>query len=262
MPYAELGGLRLYYERAGGGDPELLFVHGWCCDRTAFQPQFDHFARTHAVTSLDLRGCGRSDRPEDGYGIRDLTDDVARFCGVVGIEQPVVVGHSLGGMIAVELGARYPSLPRALVLVDPGPIDPLPETVKFFDAAAEQLAGPRGEEVRRLWVEDMGARDEELARWIADLMCAVPLPVATAVVSRLNDWNGVGALGLCSLPTLLLRPRLAANPEALRLLEIKPDLEVGITVGAGHFHQLEVPDQVNAMIDRFLELAAGGSARS
>jgi pimeloyl-ACP methyl ester carboxylesterase len=255
MPYVEVDGLRLYYERAGQGGPELLFVHGWCCDRTAFQPQFDHFAQKHAVTALDLRGCGRSDRPADGYGVRDLTDDVAAFCHAVSIERPAVVGHSLGGMIAVELAARYPSLPRALVLVDPGPIDPTPETVRFFDAAADQLAGPEGEEVRRLWVEDMGARDVELARWIADLMSAVPLPTATAVIRNITAWDGVGALALCTIPTLLLRSELDAQTDALRLLAIKPDLTVGITVGAGHFHQLEVPDQVNAMIDRFLELA-------
>ena len=84
MPQADLAGLRLYYERAGSGDPELLFVHGWCCDRTAFQPQFDHFARTHAVTALDLRGCGRSDCPDDGYSIPELADDVAAFCAEVG----------------------------------------------------------------------------------------------------------------------------------------------------------------------------------
>jgi len=71
MPYADVDGLRLYYEQAGRGDPELLFVPGWCCDHTAFQPQLDHFSKTHAVTALDLRGCGRSDRPryrggEDG----------------------------------------------------------------------------------------------------------------------------------------------------------------------------------------------------
>ena len=56
MPHAELAGLSLYYERAGSGEPELLFVPGWCCDHTAFRPQFEHFARTHAVTALDLRG--------------------------------------------------------------------------------------------------------------------------------------------------------------------------------------------------------------
>jgi pimeloyl-ACP methyl ester carboxylesterase len=98
----------------------------------------------------------------------------------------------------------------------------------------------------------MGARDEELARRIADMMCAVPLPIATAVIRGVNAWNGVGALALCAVPTLLLRPGLDENPDAIRLRAIKPDLEVGITVGAGHFHQLEVPEQVNAMIERFL----------
>jgi hypothetical protein len=67
--------------------------------------------------------------------------------------------------------------------------------------------------------------------------------------------NGVGALSLCDIPTLLLRRSLGANSEAVRLLSIKPDIQVGITVGAGHFHQLEVPEQVNAMIERFLQLA-------
>jgi pimeloyl-ACP methyl ester carboxylesterase len=256
MPYAQLGELTLYYERAGSGEPELLFVHGWCCDHSAFQPQFDYFVRTHSVTALDLRGCGQSDCPETGYNIRDFADDLARFCAEVKIEKPAVIGHSLGGMIAVELAARYPLLPRALVLVDPGPIDPLPETVKFFDAAADQLEGPNGEEVRRLWVEGMGARDEGLARWIADLMCKVPLPIAAAVIRGVNVWNGVGALALCNVPTLLLRATLGPEPDAVRLHAIKPDLEVGITVGAGHFHQIEVPEQVNAMIERFLELTA------
>jgi pimeloyl-ACP methyl ester carboxylesterase len=98
----------------------------------------------------------------------------------------------------------------------------------------------------------MGARDEELARWIVEHMCAVPLPIATAVIRGLNDWNGVGAFALCTVPTLLLRRALGNDPDALRLSAIKPDLQVGITVGAGHFHQLEVPEQVNAMIERFL----------
>jgi len=254
MPYAELDGLRLYYERAGSGEPELLFVPGWCCDRTAFRPQFEHFAQAHAVTALDLRGCGESDRPEGGYTIPDFADDVARFCSHVGIDKPVVAGHSLGGMIAVELAARHPSVPAALVLVDPGPIDPLPETVEFFRSFVEELEGPNGEEVRRLYVQDMGALDEELAQWIADLMCSVPLPIAAAVIHGVNAWHGVAALALCNVPTLMLRSTLGPSPDAVRLRAIKPDLQVGITVGAGHFHQLEVPEQVNSMIERFIQL--------
>jgi pimeloyl-ACP methyl ester carboxylesterase len=255
VPYADLAGLRLYYERTGSGEPELLFVPGWCCDHTAFEPQFDHFARTHAVTSIDLRGCGRSDAPGEGYEIRDFADDLAELCAAVGIEKPVVVGHSLGGMIGVQLAARYPALPRALVLVDPGPIAPLPASVEFFRGFAEQLEGPTGEEIRREYVQDMGARDDELADWIVDLMCSVPLPIAAAVIRGVAAWNGREPLALCTVPVLMIRAELGETPDALRLREIKPDLEVGITVGAGHFHQLEVPDQVNAMIERFLALA-------
>jgi pimeloyl-ACP methyl ester carboxylesterase len=255
VPYADLAELRLYYERAGSGGRELLFVPGWCCDHSAFQPQFDHFAQTNTVTAIDLRGVGQSDAPDDGYGIRDLADDVAQFCSVVGIDQPVVVGHSLGGMIAVELGARYPALPSALVLVDPGPIDPLPDSVKFFASAPDYLAGPGGEDVRHMWVKDMGARDEDLARWIVDHMSAVPLPIATAVIRGVSEWNGVGALGVCEAPILLLLKGIDADRDPLRLRKIRPDIEVGVTVGAGHFHQLEVPEQVNAMIERFLALS-------
>ena len=255
LPYAELDGLTLYYERAGSGDPELLFVHGWCCDHTAFGPQFDHFAQTHMVTALDLRGCGRSDRPAGAYGVPDFADDLARFCTAVGIAKPVIVGHSLGGMIAVEFAAQHPSIARALVLVDPGPILPLPTTVEFFRSFAEKLAGPGGEDLRRTYVRDMGARDEALARWIVELMCAAPLPIAIDVIRGVVAWNGAHAFALCALPALVLRPRLNDDPEEFRLRSVKPDLEVGVTVGAGHFHQLEVPDQINAMIERFLAAA-------
>ena len=134
---------------------------------------------------------------------------------------------------------------------------PLPASVDFFRTFAGELAGPRGEEVRRRYVEDMGARDENLARWIADLMCTVPLPIAAAVVRGIYEWNGAEALALCAVPTLLLRARLDDHSDALRLRAIKPDIEIGITVGAGHFHQLEVPEQVNSMIERFLSVAVG-----
>jgi pimeloyl-ACP methyl ester carboxylesterase len=88
--------LKLYYEQAGSGDPPLVFIHGWCCDHTFFQPQFDHFKATHGVTALDLRGCGRSGQPRDGYDFHTFADDVAWLCGDLGIIRPVVIGHSMG----------------------------------------------------------------------------------------------------------------------------------------------------------------------
>src|SRR5688572_18816261 len=111
MPFATREGLNLYYEQAGSGEPPLLFVHGWCCDHTSYQPQRDHFGSNHSVTTLDLRGCGQSDTRADGYDIPAVADDIAWFCGEIGTVRPVVIGHSLGGMIGIDLAARHPDLP-------------------------------------------------------------------------------------------------------------------------------------------------------
>ena len=257
MPYARRDGLELYYERAGDGEPELLFVPGWCCDTTFFAPQLEHFAATSAVTAFDPRGCGRSSVPADGYDIPSLADDVAWLCAEVGISRPVVVGHSLGAMVAIELAARHPSVPLAVVADDPGPINPLPETMRIYEGFAEQMAGPAGEDVRRAWVEGAAGptANDELRAKIVETMCSVRLGTAAAVIRDLRMWNGVAALALCEVPLLLLCSHLGGSYDPSRLRPLKPDLHVGTTVGAGHFHQLEVPDQVNAMIERFLEVA-------
>jgi hypothetical protein len=86
---------------------------------------------------------------------------------------------------------------------------------------------------------------------------AVPLSVAAAGIRGIAAWNGVAALALCDAPLLLLRsaPEESHDNELARLLSLKPDIHVGLTVGAGHFHQLEVPDQVTPMIERFLHVA-------
>lgn len=256
MPYARRDDLSLFYEQEGSAEPPLVFVHGWCCDHSFFKPQFDHFKASHTVAALDLRGCGKSDRPTDGYDLPSLADDVAWLCDELGISRPIVVGHSLGGMIAIELAARHPSVPLAVVAVDPGPINPLPETQRVFEGFAAQLDGPAGEAVRRAWVEAIRTTDDsDQKRWIIETMCSVPLSVAAAGIRGVIGWNGIAALELCAVPLLVLRSRMGGDNDPARLLPLKPDLHFGVTVGAGHFHQLEVPEQVTPMIERFIQIA-------
>jgi len=259
MPYAQRDGVDLFYEQAGAGEPELVFVPGWCCGVTSFEPQVRHFRERHAVTAVELRGFARSSVADDGYDVPTLADDVAAVCAAAGIQRAVVCGHSLGGMVAIELGHRYPGLARAVIALDPGPIDPLPRSRRIYEAFAVQLAGPRAEDARRAWVEDgvVGpTADDAVRTHIVEMMCAAPLAAARGVIESITSWNGVGALALCEAPTLVVLSGTVGSNSPDRLRAINPAVEIGVTVGSGHCHQLEVPEQVNAMIERFLALAS------
>jgi pimeloyl-ACP methyl ester carboxylesterase len=264
VPFVEREGLRLHYVQDGEGDPPLLFVHGWCCDQSYFQPQYDHFRTSHAVAALDLRGCGLSSRPEDGYDIPTLTDDVAWLCSKLGIERPVVVGHSLGGMIAVDLAARHPDIPAAIVAVDPGPIDPTPQAVAMFGELLTQLRSPDGEQARRAYIDRDGifdpADDTARRREIVETMCAVPIEIASAVIQGVVEWNGVDAITQVRSPILVVLAGPGGSNAPHRLLAHKPDAHIGVTVGTGHFNQLEAADQVSSMIAKFLHVTAVSQA--
>lgn len=247
-------GVKLHYVDEGTGAPAFIFVHGWCCNYTFFQPQFDHFKSSHRVVAIDLRGCGASDKPKDGYDIPTLADDVAAVSSGLGLSRPVLVGHSLGGMIAIELAARHPLLVGAVVAVDPGPIDPLPETRQIFEALIAQLEGPDSDAARRAYVESlfMTTDDSDRRREIVETMCSVPRQVAVAVLRGVVAWNGVGPFMTATAPMLVLRSRPGGSNAPDRLLSLRTNIQIGVTVGSGHFHQLEVPEQVTPMIERFL----------
>jgi len=257
MPYATRNGVSLHYQQAGRGESPLVFVHGWCCDHTFFQPQFDAFQASHAVMTLDLRGCGRSDRSEDGYDIPTLADDVAWLCQDIGFSRPVVIGHSLGGMIALELAARHPSLPAAVIAADPGPIDPAPEDHAFFERFLAGLEGPDEAAVRLAFIEGsfLATDDADRKRGIIDTMCSIPAWVAVAGIRGVLAWDGLAALLHCDVPVLVMLSRTGGSNDPARLLVRKPDIQIGVTVGTGHFHQLEAPEQVNPMIERFVRVA-------
>ena len=85
--FVEHDGIRLAYDTAGRGDPPIVFVHGWACDRSYFAPQVEHFGARHAVAALDLRGHGESARPAAAPGVYEVeafADDVLAVAAAVG----------------------------------------------------------------------------------------------------------------------------------------------------------------------------------
>ncbi|HYI74182.1 MAG TPA: alpha/beta hydrolase [Gaiellaceae bacterium] len=257
MPYATRDGLKLYYEQVGAGTPPFVFVPGWCCDHTLFEPQVAHFGTRSSAVSYDLRGCGRSDGGDD-YEVATLADDLAWVCDELGVGRAIVVGHSLGALIAVELVARYPHLVAAIVAVDPGPFDPLPASRERFSALAARIRDPNEDDPRPEYVASMFRPGDDLARAarVATTMCSPTRETAASMLEGYLRWNGSAALAGCIVPMLVVLSSLAVQTsgsnDPARLLALKPDLEISAIVGAGHFLQLDAADQLTPMIERFV----------
>jgi pimeloyl-ACP methyl ester carboxylesterase len=256
MKHLVRDGVKLAYEETGSGSPPVVLVHGWTCDHTYFEPQREHFRSRHRVVSVDLRGHGESDKPKQEYSIAGFADDVAWLCGELGLERPIVVGHSMGGMTALELAARHPGLPRAIVACD-SPIVPPAPLVANLGAVAEQFRAPDWRPAHRAFLADalfVAADDPGRKEKILKDMTSYPDHVTLGCFEAIVSADTAGALTRCRVPFLYI---FAQNPlaDAARLRELCPTAVTGQTVGAGHFHQLEVPDQVNAMIDRFLRMS-------
>jgi pimeloyl-ACP methyl ester carboxylesterase len=125
--YADINGLNLYYETLGDGRPMIL-LHGGLGSGEMFGPILPVLAEKHRVIAPDLQGHGRTadiDRPID---IRLMADDVAALIDHLELEEPDVVGYSLGGGVAFMTAAKYPhkigKLVTACVYLRPDVIDP------------------------------------------------------------------------------------------------------------------------------------------
>jgi pimeloyl-ACP methyl ester carboxylesterase len=254
MAFAGRDGVRLFYDEAGadGNGIPLLLVHGWTCFHGHFAPQVERFSAGRRVVSVDLRGHGRSD-VAGPFTIETFGDDLAWLCERVGLDRPVVVGHSMGGQIAVHLAATRPDLVRAAVALD-SPFAPAGSMTEGITAFLEALAGPDHLAARQD-VMDSGwgpYLDRQQAAEIATVMLETPVEVAAEAITSVTVWDGEGALRSCTVPVLTVHAVAGSVTDSSRLVGDCKHLTVGQTVGAGHFMQLEVPDQVNAMIERFL----------
>lgn len=250
------GGVTLAYTDEGVGSPALVLIHGWCCDHTYMAPQAEYFSRSHRVISLDLRGHGASDRPQQAYSIESFADDVAWVCSQLDLDKPVVIGHSMGGSTALAVGANHPGAASGIVMLDA----PLAVSAKSA-AAMRPLVAAFSSENSVQALKDFAASQffidsddlDRKAEIVAAMASASPW-VAGPAFEAVIDFDATSALSRLTVPAMYVSawPVLA---DAMRLRDVCPWIVTAATAGAGHFHQLEVPDQVNGMIERFLTTA-------
>ena len=121
--YVTIHGHRRAYVMTGSG-PAVLLLHGMACDHTTWAPVVERLAEHHTVIAPDLLGHGRSDKPRADYSVGGYANGMRDLLTVLGIDRATVVGHSLGGGVAMQFAYQYPERTERLVLVAPGGMGP------------------------------------------------------------------------------------------------------------------------------------------
>lgn len=172
--FLELDGAWVRYDVIGGGPPVVL-VHGWLSSSRIWEPLARRLAQRFTVYTLDLTGFGESDKPLTGYGVRNGGRLLYAFCAHFGLTRASVIGHDLGGNMAVKLAADHPDLVGRVVLVsapaDEDQIDlPTPLWLATLPVVGPLFysLGRAFRPVRRMWVRPFVADPADLTDDLVD----------------------------------------------------------------------------------------------
>jgi proline iminopeptidase len=267
-----------------GAGPPIVVVHGGPdFDHCYFLPELDRLADSFRLIYYDQRGRGRSAsgvRPEDvtlGSEIDDLDGVRRRF----GLESVAVLGHSWGGVLAMEYAVRHPDRVSRLILLDAGPASAddwrsfrealarrRPADVDAMRAIASTDAYARGDldaeaAYYRIHFRITLQRPDHLEMLVARLRSNFTeqgVVLARAIEHRLYeetsesaDWDLYPALRGLEIPTLVLHGEHDFVPVefAARIAETVPGARLSVLPGCGHFTYLEAPERVFEEISRF-----------
>lgn len=245
---------KLHYQISGNGNPALIFIHGWCSNLTHWARQVSAFSKSHRILRMDRRGCGESSTPTTDSSPRQHADDIAALADALDIDDAVIVGHAGGGPTTLELARRHPRQVRALVLVDAGlyrgvskanakqiPFAQRLEREDYLDFFVPQyksyfhpLSGSR--------IAERAARDA----------ARTPQRVIVDEIQWIFRANTIAMARQIKQPVLWVVSS-ESKQTAEHVRKYLPQAQFAQVVKAGHFLHMEVPEQFNPMLKRFIQ---------
>ena len=251
--------LNIHYQVSGMG-PALVMIHGFTFDLRCWEDQFETFVKQNQVLRYDLRGHGRSSPPSmNSYTYHD---DLRNLVDHMGISSACIIGHSLGGSIAINFALNYPESTSSLVLVDPGlgGFDWSGEVLTWMESTWNAASESSLEEAREVWLKG--------APWKP----ALEIPeVSTRVREMIGDYSGwhwmnedpheipeipaIQRLSEIKCPTLLVIG--GRNPQEYHRLADTIENNVAdirriIIPSAGHAPNMESSKEFNRKVREFL----------
>ena len=263
MPEITVNGVELHYVDEGQGTP-VVFVHGVWMSSRFFEKQRAFFGERHRYMALDLRGHGRSEHVDHGHVLPQYGRDLRAFLETVGAGDAVVVGWSMGAMVAWEMIDQFGTDGlRALVVVDQSPSDfkwpDWPDGFLDFDALRHVMESVQADQAAtaRDLVGLMLAQTppEDDAAWMVEEISRPPASVASAILfdQTVRDYREV--LPKVNVPSLVVTGRhdkLIPVSAAEFVSTTMPAAELVVFEESGHCPFLEEPVRFNEVVDGFV----------
>jgi pimeloyl-ACP methyl ester carboxylesterase len=246
-------GVGLAYEEVGRGTLPIVLAHGWGCDRTSLKALACQLRQRHRVVLVDFRGFGDSDTPRPPYSMATFADDLHFLADYLRLERPVIVGHGMGGTIALEAAAARPDVWSHVVMLESLVVPP----PMLIDGLRTLLDGVRRDEYRNVMrhfarsVAGPFIDDAEIEHVIATMASCKQDVLATTLESLLTHDTTAAAAGV-RCPVLYVSSGLWYT-DVDRLRVLCRQLCTAQLVGCGHYFPLEVPHMVAQLVERFLD---------
>ncbi len=251
-------GLTTYFTLDGTreGIP-LVFINALGTDLRIWDGVVSHLSDRHPVLRFDKRGHGLSDCPPAPYSIHDFSTDLLGLLDQLDLSQAIVVGISVGGMIALDFAACWPERVHSMILCDTAPVI---GTVDYWNDRIDRL--------RENGMQSMAA--SILDRWFAptykenspaayqgyyNMLTRMPVEGYTGTCEAIRDADLTEAARTVKAPTLILcgKEDVSTPPSLVKgLIELMPNAGFQEIPGAGHSTCIEQPEAVAEQIKRFL----------
>ncbi len=274
-----LSGINVHFVEAGKG-PAILFLHGLGGAWRDWSANLPAFAATHRVMALDFPGSGESDKPEVQYSIEWLTEVVEKFLQERKIEGVTLVGHSMGGLVALNLAARPNSRVKKLIVTDAVGIGDKAEFLGYAmskkimgtDSRWESIEGFLKNEFRAMADSFIKDQKPKTAREFFESIPKNPftgnpiLPMTPNVqmTASILDFDIRPKLASILQPTLILwgaKDPVASPQDASFLQKEIRSSSLVLFPDSGHSPMMEYPSLFNREVGKFLQAGESGTSK-
>jgi len=249
-------GVEIAYDVRGKGETALVFIHGWACDRSFWREQLDVFADNYRVVSLDLAGHGESKANRTAWPVASLAGDVQAVVEKLDLKKVILVGHSLGGPVALEAARLMPG--RVLAVVGADTLHDaeiqyteqmIRQALAAFDADFQQTMTTF---VRLMFPEDPNSA---IADWAVSKACSANQQAVLAIVRDTPNLDIKQSFSAAKVPIRCIN--VAPYPPTNTQTKIETnrkyaDFDAILMQRVGHLPMLERPKEFNSNLRKIL----------